>query len=129
MRKQIVALLAAFIITGIVALSMFVVGANAMVNPNSVPVSNSPVQAAAAAADPSTPQSAQQQITQLQSLIAQYQAREQQYQTALQNDNNMLQQASQELQGVQQLLLYLQQRGVIQIDNQGQIIVTGGSGQ
>ena len=123
MRKQFVALLAAFIITGIVVISMFVVGVNAMVNPNSVPVSNSPVQASAAAADPSSPQSAQQQIAQLQSLVAQYQARELQYQTALQNDNNLAQQASQEIQSIRQLLVYLQNRGLIQVDSQGNITV------
>ncbi len=46
MRKQLIAFLAAFVITGIVALSMLVVGVNAAINPNGVAVSNSPAQAA-----------------------------------------------------------------------------------
>jgi acyl-CoA synthetase (NDP forming) len=116
MSKQFVAFLAAFLITGVIALSMFAVGANALLNPNGVPVSNSPAQAAAASADPTSSSSAQAQIAQLQSQVAQYQA-------ALQNDNQMLSQASQELQNVQQLLLYLQSRGLIQIDSQGNITV------
>ncbi len=44
-------------------------------------------------------------------------------QAALQSDNAMLSQASQEMQSVQQLLLYLQNRGLIQIDSQGNITV------
>ena len=126
MRKQLIAFLAAFVITGIVALSMVVVGVNAAINPNGVAVSNSPAQAASTTS--TTSSSDQAQIAQLQSLISQYQAREQQYQTALQNDNAQLAQAAQETQMVQQLLGYLQNRGLIQIDSQGQITVTGHRG-
>lgn len=127
MRKQLIAFLAAFVITGIVALSMLVVGVNAAINPNGVAVSNSPAQAASKSSTTSSTDQAQQ-IAQLQNLVAQYQAREQQYQTALQNDNTQLNQAAQEMQMVQQLLVYLQNRGIIQIDSQGQITVNGGFG-
>jgi len=116
MRKQVVAFIAALVITGIVALFMVVAGVNAMTNPNSVPVSNSPSQSTTAITDPSTSASAQTQIAQLQGLVAQYQAQEQQYQAALQ-------QADQQVQSIQQLLLYLQSRGVIRIDSQGNITV------
>ena len=58
-------------------------------------------------------------------LVAQYQAREQQYQAALKSDNDQLTQTASELQMIQQLLAYLQSHGLIQIDNQGQITVTG----
>ena len=126
MRKQLIAFLAAFVITGIVALSMLVVGVNAAINPNGVQVSNSSGQAAVSSS--ATSSTDQAQIAQLQSLITQYQAREQQYQTALQNDNAQLNQATQEIQMVQRLLTYLQNRGIIQIDNQGQITVIGGLG-
>jgi hypothetical protein len=61
----------------------------------------------------------------LQSQVAQYQARDQQYQAALSSDNQQLAQASQEMQMVQQLLLYLQNHGLIQINDQGQITVRG----
>ena len=128
MRKQLIAFLAAFVITGIVALSMLVVGVNAAINPNGVAASNSATQAIAQSSSPTTSTTAQAQIEQLQNLISQYQAREQQYQTAIQNDNAQLSQATQEMQMVQQLLTYLQNRGIIQIDSQGQITVTGRSG-
>jgi len=123
MRKQIVAFLFAFIITAIIALSMLVVGVNAAFNPNGVKVSNSP--SSAIANNSTNTSSSQEQIVQLQSLVAQYQAREQQYQAALNSDNQQLSQASQEIQMIQQLLAYLQSRGLIQIDNQGQISVNG----
>jgi hypothetical protein len=124
MRKQVIAFLSAFIITAVVALSMLVVGVNAATNPNSVPVSNSPV--SSAAKDISSQASVQDQIAQLQAQVAQYQVREQQYQAALDSDNQQLSQASQEIQMIQQLLAYLQSRGLIRIDNQGQITVPGG---
>jgi hypothetical protein len=123
MRKQVIAFLSAFIITAVVALAMLVVGVNAASNPNGVAASNSPT---AAEASVSTGTDASQaQIAQLQSQVAQYQAREQQYQAALASDNQQLSQASQEMQMIQRLLVYLQNRGLIQIDNQGQITVTG----
>ena len=126
MRKQFVAFLAAFIITGVVALSMLVVGVSAAVNPNGVAVSNTPASSASKTA--STSVSDQVVIAQLQSQLATYQARDQQYQAALASDNQQLSQASQEIQMIQQLLAYLQNRGLIQIDSQGQITVTGGAG-
>jgi uncharacterized surface protein with fasciclin (FAS1) repeats len=126
MKKQFIAFLAAFVITGIVGLSMLIVGVNAAVNPNGVQVSNSPAQAATISS--TTSLSDQTQVAQLQNLIAQYKTREQQYQTALQSDNTQLNQAAQEMQMVQQLLAYLQNRGIIQIDSQGQITVIGRSG-
>ena len=122
MRKQVIAFLSAFIITAMVALSMLVVGVSAAVNPNGVPVSNSPTTPAGASVSTST--DAQAQIAQLQSQLAQYQARDQQYQAALASDNQQLSQSSQEIQMIQQLLGYLQSRGLIQIDSQGQVTVT-----
>lgn len=126
MRKQIGALLAAILITGAIAMSMVVIGANAMTNQKGTAVSNFP--ASVAAVGSTTASSDQAQIAQLQSLVAEYQAREQQYQAALKSDNDQLTQAASELQMIQQLLAYLQSHGLIQIDNQGQIYVTGGSG-
>lgn len=123
MRKQVIALISAFIITAIVALSMLVVGVTAAFNPNGVKASDSP--GSTAANSSTNTSSSQDQIVQLQSLVAQYQAREQQYQAALNNDNLQLSQASQEIQVIQQLLAYLQSRGLIQIDNQGHISVIG----
>lgn len=123
MRKQIGALLAAILITGAIAMSMFVVGANAMTNQKGTPVSNSITSVAAAGS--TTTSSDQAQIAQLQSQVAEYQAREQQYQAALKSDNDQLTQAASEMQMIQQLLAYLQSHGLIQINNQGQIYITG----
>ncbi len=123
MRKQMIAFVVALSITGIVALTMLIVGVNAAVNPNSVPVSNSPAQAALQGVTNSTSVttsgSPQAQIAQLQAEISQYQ-------TALQSAQTQLNQASQEMQTVQQLLTYLQQRGIIRIDSQGNITVLRG---
>jgi hypothetical protein len=125
MRKQLLAFLAAILITGTIALSMFVVGTNALANQNGTTASNSA--ASVTTPGPASSSSDQAQIAQLQSLVTQYQAREQQYQTALNNDNAQLAQATSQIQMIQQLLAYLQQHGLIQIDSQGQIFVTGGS--
>lgn len=126
MRKQVVAFLSAFIITAVVALSMLVVGVSAAVNPNGVAASNTSGSSTVKSVSSST--SDQAQIAQLQSQIAQYQARDQQYQTALASDNQQLSQATQEMQMIQRLLVYLQDRGMIQINSQGQITVTSGIG-
>jgi hypothetical protein len=53
-----------------------------------------------------------------------YKAREQQYQAALAADNQQLSQVASQVQMIQQLLAYLQNQGIIRIDNQGQIYVT-----
>ncbi len=131
MRKQIKAILAAMLITGMVAIFITVIGVNAMTNKNGTVVSNSP-QSALSAASPSSALTPDQQISQLQSQvsqlnaeISQYQSREQQYQTALSSDNQQLSQASSEIQMIQQLLGYLQNHGLIQITSDGQILVTG----
>ena len=130
MRKQLIAFIAAVLITGTIALSMFVVGANALANQNGTVASNSPSSQSSVATTGSTTTSSDQgQIAQLQSLVAQYQSREQQYQSALNADNTQLTQAASEMQTIQQLLAYLESRGIIQIDNQGQItVMTRGDG-
>ena len=130
MRKQLIAFIAAVLITGTIALSMFVVGANALANQNGTVASNSPSSQSSVVTTGSTTTSSDQgQIAQLQSLVAQYQSREQQYQTALNTDNTQLAQAASEMQTIQQLLTYLESRGIIQIDSQGQItVMTRGDG-
>ena len=125
MRKQTIAILAALFITGLVAMSVAVVGVNAMMNQKGTAVSNSPAKSVTSVS--AAPSSDQAVIADLQSQVAGYQAREQQYQTALQSDNQQLAQAYQQIQAVQQLLVYLQNRGIIQINNQGQIVITNGN--
>jgi uncharacterized protein YlxW (UPF0749 family) len=126
MPKQLVALFSAMLITGLIAMSMVVVGVSAMTNQNGTAVSNSPAAQSTAVSSTSASSTDQAaQIAQLQAEVAQYQAREQQYQAALDSDNQQLAQAASTLQTVQQLLAYLQNQGVISINNQGQIYVNG----
>jgi hypothetical protein len=141
--KAFPALLFALVMTAIIAISMFIVGGNALLNKNSVPVLNAPPSSNVSdVSDPSSSNStsdpqltaAQQQIAQMQKLLTQYQAREQQYQTELKqaaqkvNDaNTQLAQANQQLQVFQQVLMALQQRGVIRITQDGQIQLLRGS--
>jgi uncharacterized protein YpmS len=125
MRKSLLALFAAMFITGLLAMSMVVIGANAMTNQNGVAPSNSSTTVAAAGATTTSSTDQSQLIAQLQAQVAQYQAREQQYQAALTSDNAQLAQVAGEVQTIQQLLAYLQNRGLITIDSQGQIYVNG----
>jgi uncharacterized protein YpmS len=124
MHKQIFALFSALLITGIIAMSMLVIGAGAMTNQNGTAISNSSGKVVAASSSVGTSDQSQQ-ITQLQAQVAQYQSREQQYKAALDSDNQQLTRAASETQMIQQLLAYLQSHGLIQINDQGQIFVTG----
>jgi peptidoglycan hydrolase CwlO-like protein len=137
--KAFPALLFALAITAIIAMAMLVVGGNALLNTNSVPVLNSPASTVSNASVPSSDlklAAAEQRISDMQKLINQYQTREQQYQTELQqaaqkiNDaNSQLAQDNQQLQVFQQVLTALQQRGIIRITQDGQIqLLQGGDG-
>jgi peptidoglycan hydrolase CwlO-like protein len=122
MKKRLPALLAAFLITGFITLAMGAVSLNALFNPNSVAASDK----AGAAAASSAPSSLQQaQIQQLQARIQEYQQREQQYQTQLQNDQQQIQRAGAEMEQFKQFILALQARGVIQIQPDGSVAITG----
>lgn len=116
--KRLEAIIAAAIITGLVALSMLLIGINALINPNSVAVSDSPASTALNATNTNVDQA---QVTQWQNLIAQYQGREKQYQAQLAQANTQLRQ-------YQQLLGELQRAGVIQITSDGRILLNRGSG-
>jgi peptidoglycan hydrolase CwlO-like protein len=110
--KQLQALIAAAIITGLVGLGMLAIGVNAATNQNMVPVSNAPGDPPASISA-ATPQ-AQAQINRLQDLITQYQNREKQYQAQLDQANTQLQQ-------YQAILSQLQRLGVIRINSDGSI--------
>ena len=125
MKKRLPALIASFIITIVIAFSVGVVSVNALINPNSVDVSNTP---GATSINSSTPASDQAQIQQLQARINEYQQREQQYQAELQSAQQQLQQDQFQIQQFQQFILALQSRGLIQILNDGSVIVTGRPG-
>jgi peptidoglycan hydrolase CwlO-like protein len=131
MKKHGVALLAAFLISLVVGLGMFVIGGNAALNQNGVPVANSPASSNASNVGTGA-QTQQAQIEQLQSLVAQYQSREQQYQQREQQYQNQLasvqgqlDQATATIQQYQQVLIYLQRIGIIQVDQSGRILLPG----
>jgi parvulin-like peptidyl-prolyl isomerase len=130
MKKQLPALIAAIIMTGFITLVMVVTSANALFNKNSVPVTNSPTTSQNAG-----PSLEQAQIKQLQDRINEYQQREQQYQQLLQTDQTQLQQAQEQLQQAsaqmdqfRNFILTLQRRGLISIQSDGSVVITG-SGQ
>ncbi len=133
--KTLPALLFALVITGVVGLSMIVIGGNALFNKNTTPLLSSPGVTTVSAASLTTGQQTadQQTVDQLQQLIAQYQQREQDYQARLteaaqriDQANQQLSQANQTIQSYDQLLSVLQERGLIQINNDGQIMIARG---
>ena len=118
--KHISAILTAVIITTIIGLGILVIGVSALTNTNTVALQNSPITgltgsnptntggntAVSSAPSSSDVQQLQQQVSDLQA---------------------QLNQASQEIQQYQSLLLVLQQRGVIVIDQSGNIYLPQGN--
>jgi uncharacterized protein YlxW (UPF0749 family) len=107
---------AAFVITGVLACGMLMIGLAAVANPSGVPVSNRNDVVMTSAA---TAGNLQSQVSQLEDVVRQYQAREQQYQAELAQEQQMV-------SGYQQVLLALQDRGLITITGDGRILVRGG---
>lgn len=144
--KQFAAILAALAVTFVIGVAIFMVGSNALINKNTVPVADSPnaananiVPASVNLAQSNGTGDAQLQISQLQNLVQQYQAREKQYQsqldnarqqisqasTEIQQSNSQLQQAQAQLQQYQALLAELEQRGLIRVDDNGNVTISG----
>ena len=117
MKKQFPAFIAAFFVTGFIALAMIVTSANALMNKNGTVVSNDP----AVISSTTTTSIDQAQIDQLQARINEYQQREAQYQQLLQQDQQQIQQ-------FQQFLLAMQQAGLIQVRSDGTVLVTARHG-
>ena len=128
--KRLQGFIAASFITAIVAVGTIGIGVNALSNPNSVAVSNSPAQAAqSTSAQVSTKAAADQtsaQIDQMQNLIKQYQDREKQYQSEIKSLSQQLTDANATADQARQVLDALQQRGIIQITRDGRIFLNGG---
>jgi len=120
MKKQYMALLAAFAITLCMGAGMLLVSGSALINKNGVPVADSP---AAATATAQAKTAEQAQIQQLQSMVAEYQTREVKYQSELQSAGQDLQRANNQMQQYQLLLMALQNRGYINIDPNGQVSI------
>jgi hypothetical protein len=128
--KSLPAILFALGMTAVVAITMLAIGGNALVNTNTTPVTNSPNTSSVAPASFSADST---QLSQLQQLVTQYQDREKQYQQELAdavqrlNDaNTQLNDANTQLQQYQQLVQLLQQRGIIRITSDGQVLLGRG---
>lgn len=117
--KRFQAFVAATIVTAILATCMLVIGLNAAMNPNSVPVVDVSAQGNTTSA--SAPSTDQSQITRLTDLIKQYQDREKQYQAQLNQSNTQLKQ-------YQSILQDLSRRGIIRFNSDGtiQLRIRGG---
>ena len=140
--KRLQGLIAATLVTVIIALGMVAIGVNAASNSNSVPVSDSPAQAAQAAqaaaatsnvVNISNSAADQSQIKQLQDTLKQYQDREKQYQdrekkyqTELAKVSQQMNDATAQVDQLKQILMALQERGVIQISSDGRISIPRG---
>ena len=127
MKKQVTAILFALFITACIGLPVFAVGGAALLNKNSIPVSDTSPQVSLVS---NTSNAQQDQVTQLQDLISQYQEHEQQYQQREQQLQEQLAQANSQVQRdqqmimqVQSLLQALQQRGLITITPDGRILI------
>jgi peptidoglycan hydrolase CwlO-like protein len=120
--KQFTAILAALVITSVIAFGMFSIGANALTNKNTVPLASAPAGSTSTTGN-SSQDSTQTQVQQLQSLVSQYQSREQQYQSQLNQLEQQVSRDNQQLQSYQQLLMVLQSRGVIAIRGDGTILI------
>lgn len=117
MKKHLTALITALIITAVIGTGIFVIGVNALTNRNTVPLQNTPGSATTitsnnTAADPAASTSNVQQLQQEVSTL-----------------QSQLNQAGQVIQQYQAVLQALQQRGIISIDQNGNIFLNGGSGE
>ncbi len=114
MKKHLTAVIAALLITAVIGMGIFVIGVNALTNHNTVPMQNTPGSATtgtgnSTGADPASSttnvQQLQQEVNSLQS---------------------QLNQANQAIQQYQAVLQALQQRGIISIDQNGNIFLGQG---
>ena len=129
MNKNVMAAIAAAVMTLCIGLAIVAIGGMALFNPNGTAAANSPVQAtqnsgaATGAGDGVQAQQLQSLVTQYQRREVQYQQREAKYQQQLSADNTQLQLLQQQNQQYQALVTTLQQRGIISISSSGQVFI------
>jgi peptidoglycan hydrolase CwlO-like protein len=129
--KKVQAFIAACIVTALIGVGIFVVGAGAISKANVAQAQSQTTtvnQASDITVSTQSASDAATQIAQLKGLIAQYQSREKQYKTQLDQANQQISQANQQLgeanqqvQSLRSVLLELQQRGIISIQSDGTI--------
>lgn len=126
MNKQVMAFIAATLITLTVGAGLLIVGGAAYFNKNGTPASVGPgVPSVSPAGSTQAEQIAQLQglVQQYQERESEYQARELQYQQQLASANQQIQADQGQLEQVNMLLFELQQRGLIRVDD-GRIFIT-----
>ncbi len=128
--KKAPAIIASVLVTLVVAAAMVLIGANALLNPNSTAVSASAANPApvdtSAVKDPASQavvQQLQSQITQYQQQLNQAKQEINQANQQLKSEGTQLQQANAQLSQYQQLINALQQAGVIQIGSDGSVTI------
>ncbi len=114
MKKHLSAILAALVITGVIGFGIFTIGVNALTNKNTVPLQNTPGSSTTTTGSTSTSNSGgtTTNVQQLQQEVSSLQSQ--------------LSQATQVLQQYQSLIQALQQRGIIVVDQNGNIYVPNG---
>jgi len=123
--KQVQAILASVLVTGLIAGVMVVIGGSALFSRPAVSVSAAPNAAVVSHSDTANSDA---DAAQLRALVNQYQAREQELRAQLDDlnkqldeQNQQLAQSNQQVQQYENLLQALQERGVIQIMSDGRI--------
>ena len=115
--KHLSALLTALVITAIIGLGIIVIGVSALTNTNTVAIQNSP-NASLTASDPVSANSTGTSATTPSDV--------QQLQQQVNSLQSQLSQSNQALQQYQSLISVLQQRGIIFIDQNGNIYLPEG---
>lgn len=112
--KQVQALFAALVVTAIVAAGMLLIGVNAVLNPNTVPIQDAPASIGTnlSAAPALAPDANQSQVNRLQA--------------QLNNATQQLNQTQAQLQQDEMILNELQRRGIIRIQSDGTVQISGG---
>ncbi len=117
-NKHFSAIISAILITIAFGLAIFLIAGNALFNVSSVKAANSPN---AASTQVQTGSAAQNSSSTSDTQVQQLQSQIQQYQQQLTQDNQAIQQ-------YQQILSALQQRGLIMVNQNGQILIPSGFG-
>jgi len=119
--KHLSALLTALVITAVIGLGIFVIGVNALTNTNTVAIQNSP-NGSLTASDPANASANSSGASATTS------SNVQQLQQQVNSLQSQLTQTNQALQQYQSLISVLQQRGIIFIDQNGNIFLPEGGG-
>ncbi len=114
MKKHLSAILAALVITAVIGFGIFTIGVNALTNKNTVPLQSTPGTATSTTGNSTAadPPGASTNVQQLQQEVSTLQSQ--------------LNQATQAIQQYQSLIQALQQRGLIVVDQNGNIFVPNG---